>query len=120
MWTTWSAEPDGFDYRTMKLVYPHYWLRPEIAESAFYLHRMTGDDRYLEMSRRIFSDIVECCRVPDGYATLKDVATREKGDAMPSYFLAETLKYLYLIAAPDDLLDLRTVVFNTEAHPLRR
>jgi mannosidase alpha-like ER degradation enhancer 2 len=46
--------------------------------------------------------------------------TKEKGDLMPSYFLAETLKYLYLLFAPDSTLDLDHVVFNTEAHPLRR
>jgi mannosidase alpha-like ER degradation enhancer 2 len=39
---------------------------------------------------------------------------------MPSYFLAETLKYLYLIFAPDQALDFDQVVFNTEGHPLRR
>jgi endoplasmic reticulum Man9GlcNAc2 1,2-alpha-mannosidase len=30
---------------------------------------------------------------------------------------AETLKYLYLLFGPDDILPLDTVVFNTEAHP---
>jgi mannosidase alpha-like ER degradation enhancer 2 len=30
------------------------------------------------------------------------------------------LKYLYLLYAPKSTLDLRAVVFNTEAHPLRR
>jgi mannosidase alpha-like ER degradation enhancer 2 len=39
---------------------------------------------------------------------------------MPSYFLTETLKYLYLLFAPDETLDLKQVVLNTEAHPLRR
>ena len=39
---------------------------------------------------------------------------------MPSYFLAETLKYLYLLFAPEETLDLSRVVFNTEAHPFRR
>lgn len=39
---------------------------------------------------------------------------------MPSYFLAETLKYLYLIFAPEDAIDLDRVVVTTEAHPLRR
>jgi hypothetical protein len=29
---------------------------------------------------------------------------------------AETLKYLYLLFSPDDLLPLTDVVFNTEAH----
>ncbi len=45
--------------------------------------------------------------------------TGEKGDLMPSYYLAESLKYLYLLFAPDETLDLDTIVFTTEAHPLR-
>jgi mannosidase alpha-like ER degradation enhancer 2 len=39
---------------------------------------------------------------------------------MESYFLAETLKYLYLLFAPAETLDFHNVTFNTEAHPLRR
>ena len=50
---------------------------------------------------------------------LKSVVTKEKGDLMPSYFLAETLKYLYLLFA-EEPVDLDKVVFNTEAHPLKR
>ena len=38
---------------------------------------------------------------------------------MPSYFLAETLKYLYLLFS-EEPVDLEKVVFNTEAHPLRK
>jgi mannosidase alpha-like ER degradation enhancer 2 len=89
-------------------------------ESAYYLYRSTKDPRYLEMGRRFFEDLVARCRTNDGYTTLKSVVTGEKGDLMPSYFLAETLKYLYLLFAPDTTLDLDRVVFNTEAHPLRR
>ena len=39
---------------------------------------------------------------------------------MESFFLAETMKYLYLIQAPDATMPLDEVVLNTEAHPLRR
>jgi Glycosyl hydrolase family 47 len=39
---------------------------------------------------------------------------------MESFFFAETLKYLYLLYAPQDTIDLKNVVFNTEAHPFRR
>lgn len=35
-----------------------------------------------------------------------------------SWFLAETLKYLYLLFSPDDLIPLDKWVLNTEAHPL--
>jgi len=120
MWTSNGIEPEVIDYRTMKVVSPGYQLRPEIMESAYYLYRSTKDPRYLEMGRRFFEDLVARCRTEDGYTTLKSVVTGEKGDLMPSYFLAETLKYLYLLFAPEATLDLDRVVFNTEAHPLRR
>jgi mannosidase alpha-like ER degradation enhancer 2 len=38
---------------------------------------------------------------------------------MHSFLFAETLKYAYLLLAPAETLDLNSVVFNTEAHPLR-
>jgi hypothetical protein len=38
---------------------------------------------------------------------------------MESFFLAETLKYLYLLFAPPKTVDLKSTVFNTEAHPIR-
>jgi hypothetical protein len=72
------------------------------------------------MGRTFFEALVASCRTEAGYTVLKDVVTKEKGDLMPSYFLAETLKYLYLLFAPDTTLDLGRVVFNTEAHPLER
>ena len=89
-------------------------------ESAYYLYRATKDPRYLEMGKTFFESLVRYCRTDAGYTVLKDVTTKEKGDLMPSYFLAETLKYLYLLFAPDDTLDWKRMVFNTEAHPLRR
>ena len=42
--------------------------------------------------------------------------SRRKGE-MESFFLAETLKYLYLINGADDVIPLSRYVFNTEAHP---
>ncbi|MGZ3974300.1 MAG: glycoside hydrolase family 47 protein [Flavisolibacter sp.] len=38
---------------------------------------------------------------------------------MQSFFFAETLKYAYLVFAPESALDLGKVVLNTEAHPLK-
>jgi len=37
---------------------------------------------------------------------------------MESFFLGETLKYLYLLMADKQEIDLSQWVFNTEAHPL--
>jgi glycosyl hydrolase family 47 len=115
MWNLHGIEPEVLDYRTMKVTVPGYPLRPEIVESAYYLHRLTGDPQYLEMGRIFFEGLVAHCRTEAGYTVLKDVVTKEKGDLMPSYFLAETLKYLYLLFTPHRDLG----VFNTEAHPLK-
>ena len=51
---------------------------------------------------------------------LSSVISKKKADSMESFFLAETLKYLYLLFAPPETLDFDAVTFNTEAHPLRR
>jgi mannosyl-oligosaccharide alpha-1,2-mannosidase len=45
--------------------------------------------------------------------------TRNMQDHMESFFLAETLKYLYLIFSEDSVLPLDEYVFNTEAHPFK-
>jgi hypothetical protein len=120
MWTLYGIEPELIDYRTMKVLNPGYALRPEIVESACVLHRLGGDPADLLMGRRFFRDLVASCRTDAGYTTLKSVVTRERGDLQHSFFLAETLKYLYLLFRPDPSLAGSDVVFNTEAHPLRR
>jgi mannosidase alpha-like ER degradation enhancer 2 len=119
MWTLHGIEPEVLDYRSMKVVSPGYPLRPEIIESAYTLYQVTKDPAYLDMGRRFFADLKRFCRTASGYTTLKNVVTKEKADLMPSYFLAESLKYLYLLFAPE-ALDFSRVVFNTEAHPLSR
>jgi ER degradation enhancer, mannosidase alpha-like 2 len=120
MWNVAGIEPEVIDYSTMKIVHAGYPLRPEIIESAYYLHHFTNDPKYLEMGQTFYANLVKYCRTDVGYAALKDVRTKEKDDDMESFFLAETLKYLYLLYAPANTVDLKHAVFNTEAHPLQR
>jgi ER degradation enhancer, mannosidase alpha-like 2 len=120
MWNLNGIEPETIDYKTMQIVYNGYHLRPEIVESTYYLHHFTRDPQYRRMGEKIFDDFVKYCRVDAGYAALQDVITKEKRDEMESFVLAETFKYFYLLFAPPDTLDFDKVVFNTEAHPLRR
>src|SRR5882672_2241192 len=117
MWTTFGIEPEALDYTTMKITSPGYQLRPEIIESAYYLSFFTKDQRYQEMGSSFILSLVRYCKTDAGYAALSDVQAKTKRDNMESYFLAETLKYLYLLFAPRETLDLNKVVFNTEAHP---
>jgi mannosidase alpha-like ER degradation enhancer 2 len=120
MWRVAGLEPEVYDYRKQTITSGGYQLRPEIIESAFYLYRRTHEPRYREMGRVFLRDLEMHCRTDDGYAAISDVRTMEKRDRMESYFLAETMKYLYLLFAPEDALALEQVTINTEAHPLRR
>jgi len=110
--------PDAFNYRTYGVAAANHDLRPELVESFVYLYRATRDETWRERGREVLETLIARCRVEDGYATLTDVRTGEHGDAMPSFFLAETLKYLYLLFADGATLPLNAWVFNTEAHPL--
>jgi len=101
---------------------PHYLLRPEAVESMFILNQLTGDPVYREWGWEIFQAIEKYCKTPYGYGSLSNVQTTsgKPRDKMESFFLAETLKYLYLLQDPDTQVDvLKTHVFNTEAHPMR-
>lgn len=52
-------------------------------------------------------------------AGMYQVNTGVKDNMMQSFFLAETLKYLYLLFSPSSVIPLDEWVFNTEAHPIR-
>lgn len=118
MWRLNGIEPEVYDYRSGRIVYPGYALRPEIVESTYYLSHYTRDPKYLVMGRTLFRDFVKYCRTDAGYAALSDVVTKRKKDRMESFVFAETFKYYYLLFDPS-ALDFDAVTFNTEAHPLR-
>ena len=121
MWEHAGIEPEEFDYRARKITAPGYPLRPEIVESTYYLYKLTDDPAsYLYMGERLWEDFVQHCRTDDAYAALKSVITKEKSDSMQSFLFAETFKYFYLLFAPSETLDFRNVIFNTEAHPIKK
>jgi hypothetical protein len=99
---------------------PFYILRPEAAESLFILHQLTGNPIYREWGWSMFQAIERGCRTAFGYGAHPDVRDpgRTPDDRMESFFLAETLKYLYLLQSPDHSISLARYTFNTEAHPL--
>ena len=120
MWRLHGIEPERFDYVTRAVTSPGYPLRPEIVESAYYLYHYTRDPQYLGQGAAMFEDFVRHCRTDAGYATLASVVTKEQADEQQSFLFAETFKYFYLLFSPPETLDFDGIVFNTEAHPLRR
>jgi mannosidase alpha-like ER degradation enhancer 2 len=120
MWNWFGIEPEEFDYSNHQITDAGYPLRPESIESAYYLYRLTGEKYYRTEGLDMFSRVVDAARTDAGFASISDVRTKKQRDQQPSFLLAETFKYAYLIAAPAETLDLHAIVFNTEAHPLRR
>ncbi|KAI1657744.1 glycoside hydrolase family 47 protein [Daldinia decipiens] len=101
---------------------PRYLLRPEAIESVFLMYRMTGNAEYQEMAWRIFQAIRKATETDLAFSAIqsvRDVVT-VKTDSMESFWMAETLRYFYLIFSSPDLINLDEFVLNTEAHPLKR
>ncbi|EDQ89803.1 uncharacterized protein MONBRDRAFT_16647 [Monosiga brevicollis MX1] len=98
----------------------YYILRPETIEAYFYMWRRTHDQKYRDWAWDAAQSIEKYCRCGVGYCGIKDVqaAHPQQDDVQQSFFLAETLKYLYLIFEDDNVISLDEWVFNTEAHPV--
>lgn len=97
----------------------YYILRPEILETYFYMWRYTHDPKYRAWAWDFIEALERYCKSEAGYSGLRNVYTPIlKDDVQQSFFLAEVLKYLYLIFSDDNIVSLDDWVFNTEAHPL--
>ncbi|XP_039962372.1 mannosyl-oligosaccharide alpha-1,2-mannosidase IA isoform X1 [Bactrocera tryoni] len=111
---------DAAEARALKSQEKYYILRPETMESYFVLWRLTHDQKYRDWGWEAVQALETYCRTMHGYSGIKNVYQEnpQKDDVQQSFFLAETLKYLYLLFSDDSLLPLDEWIFNTEAHPL--
>uniref|UniRef100_A0A669BP69 alpha-1,2-Mannosidase n=1 Tax=Oreochromis niloticus TaxID=8128 RepID=A0A669BP69_ORENI len=98
----------------------YFILRPEVIETYMYMWRFTHDPKYREWGWEAVQALEQHCRVEGGYSGVRDVyaSSPNYDDVQQSFYLAETLKYLYLLFSEDDHLPFEHWVFNTEAHPL--
>ncbi|XP_060697308.1 mannosidase, alpha, class 1B, member 1b isoform X1 [Hemiscyllium ocellatum] len=99
----------------------HNLLRPETVESLFYMYRFTRDKTYQDWGWQILQNFNKYTRVKTGgYTSINNVRKSENPeprDKMESFFLGETLKYLFLLFSDDfNLISLDKYIFNTEAH----
>ncbi len=120
LWDKYGLLPTRYHYGADTVEYGNSELNPEIIESAYYLHQVTRKDEYIEMIKKYWKDINECCKNEVAYHSIKDVRTMEENDYLATYFFAETLKYFYIAFAGKDVFDFDQHVFNTEAHTFRR
>lgn len=99
-----------------------YILRPEAIESVFIMWRITGDSYWREKGWKMFEAIHEATVADYGASAIFDVTSETPValDEMESFWLAETLKYFYLLFSDPSVISLDDYVLNTEAHPFKR
>ncbi|KAL7910885.1 glycoside hydrolase family 47 protein [Trichoderma velutinum] len=99
-----------------------YILRPEAIESVWYMYRITGDPIWMEKGWKMFEATISATRTEIANSAVDDVNSQEPGlkDEMESFWLAETLKYYYLLFSEPNVISLDEWVLNTEAHPFKR
>lgn len=119
--TNWWISPTK-DF-AIKPLDAHNLQRPETVESIMILYHITKDNKYRQWGAEILDSFIKhsCihCDEPDliTYTSLDNMIQipTTKKDNLESFWIAETLKYLYLLFQDD--FDLTKIVFNTEAHP---
>lgn len=119
--TDWWISPTK-DF-AIKPLDAHNLQRPETVESIMILYHITKDNKYRQWGAEILDSFIKhsCihCDEPNSitYTSLDNmikIPTKKK-DNLESFWIAETLKYLYLLFQDD--FNLTEIVFNTEAHP---
>ena len=119
-WERYDGLGIDYDYGADTLINPYFQLNPEVIESNYYLWHATGDSVYYDRAAGYWSDLKRRARTDVAFAHLADVATGERDDELATFFIAETMKYLYLTFGGNDAVSPATHVFNTEAHPFAR
>lgn len=96
--------PAGFT----KISSRKYILRPEAIESVFIMYRLTGNKYWRENGWRMYEAIAAYTRTELAHSAINDVTSGapEFSDSMESFWLAETLKYFYLLFSDPSVVSL--------------
>jgi len=100
---------------------PHNMMRPEAIEAIYYMWYFTGDPKYRQWGYELFTAFQRHSRTRFGFSSVADVRTMPvvHKDEQESFWLGETLKYLFLLFTPRSTLSLEEFVLSTEGQPLR-
>ena len=121
IWNKMHSLPERFDLQKFQVRkgMDYYPLRPELIESTFYLYQATHDVQYLKHGLQFIADLETYMKNEVGYCSLSSTEYKIKEDYMPSFYLSETLKYLYLLYQQEHfLLQAKGMkyIFTTEGH----
>jgi len=96
--------PSGY----LSISRPEYILRPEAIESVWYMYRITGDKHWREVGWQMYKAIIKHTTVVYGNSAVVDVTLAEPthNGGQESFWMAETLKYFYLLFESEDVVSL--------------
>uniref|UniRef100_K3WIG8 alpha-1,2-Mannosidase n=1 Tax=Globisporangium ultimum (strain ATCC 200006 / CBS 805.95 / DAOM BR144) TaxID=431595 RepID=K3WIG8_GLOUD len=120
VWREYGFIPEQFnvlEWKPLRGRGSQYPLRPELIESTFYMHEATNDSSWLRAGAHFVHSLQKHSKTKCGYATIADIETKQQEDNMPSFFLSETCKYLYLLFNTTHFYRRGNYVMTTEAHP---
>uniref|UniRef100_A0A0N4ZC68 alpha-1,2-Mannosidase n=1 Tax=Parastrongyloides trichosuri TaxID=131310 RepID=A0A0N4ZC68_PARTI len=120
IWKKFDMVPERFNWNTSNPDVAFYLLRPEFIESTYLLYQATKNPFYLSVGREILDSLNLHTRVACGFASVHHVLDKSLEDRMESFFLAETVKYLYLLFDRNNLVNRNAekLIFTTEGHIL--
>ncbi|POR31133.1 alpha-1,2-Mannosidase [Tolypocladium paradoxum] len=116
-----KLESEGLPPGFVAIPSTQYILRPEAVESVWYMYRITGDPTWMDKGWDMFEATVHATRTAIANSAVSDVLAKEPAlkDEMESFWIAETLKYYYLLFSEPNVISLDEWVLNTEAHPFK-
>ncbi|KAJ3029767.1 UNVERIFIED_CONTAM: ER degradation-enhancing alpha-mannosidase-like protein 1 [Siphonaria sp. JEL0065] len=120
IWQRFRAFPERFDFSSKMANIGHYPLRPELVESTYFLYLATKNPFYLEVGAVILEDLDRQTRTSCGFGSMQAVGTSNLDPRMESFFLSETLKYLYLLFDEENIFNRyqTNFIYTTEGHVL--
>jgi len=82
--------------------------KAEAIESVWYMYRITGDTSWQDKGWKMFEAVIKATSTEYGHSAVRDVTLDEPVpfDQMESFWLAETLKYFYLLFSTPDTISL--------------
>jgi mannosyl-oligosaccharide alpha-1,2-mannosidase len=86
------------------------------------MHRISGSPYWRKAGWKMVNAVLTNTRTEFGHSSIRDVLAGSPThvDEMESFWLAETLKYAYLLFDDETKWSLDDWVLNTEAHLFRR
>jgi mannosidase alpha-like ER degradation enhancer 2 len=119
-WTHYGSLPEAFNYGRGKIENTAFTFAPKFTEALYSMYRTSGEGKYLHMGKAILDSLASRCRVSGGYAELKNITDGTPVDRLDVDAFIATMRNLYLLFSPPEVLDFDRVILDPHGHPIRK